>query len=121
MKIFSRKHLFQLAGLLVLDGIVFGLTNASSASSFVLIIGFALLAATLYNLVYSILVFVGMYGLKLKHKQRLAIYLTSMLSGIVALQSIGELGGKDILVLLPLLVIGYLYSFYGKTSSDRSN
>ncbi len=73
-----------------------------------------LLAATLYYLIHGLLNVAGLYGLAVKRKQRLAASLTGLVSGLVALQSIGQLNGRDVLVLMPLVIIGYIYSFYGR-------
>ena len=115
MKFIARRHIWKFVGLLVIDGLAFTLTNAKSVPSFMLIVGFVLLIATLYYLVYSLLAFARLYGLSIRRKRRLAASLTGLISGLVALQSIGELNSRDVLVLLPLVVIGYAYSFYGKT------
>jgi hypothetical protein len=117
MKFIARRHIWKFVGLLVIDGLVFTLTNAKSVPSFILIVGFVLLISTLYYLVYSLLTFARLYGLSIRRKRRLAGSLTALISGLVALQSIGELNSRDVLVLLPLVVIGYAYSFYGKTGT----
>jgi hypothetical protein len=117
MKFIARRHIWKFIGLLVVDGLGFSLTNAKSVPSFMLIVGFVLLIATLYYLVYSLLTFARLYGLSIRRKRRLAGSLTGLISGLVALQSIGELNSRDVLVLLPLVIIGYAYSFYGKTGT----
>jgi hypothetical protein len=117
MKLIARRHIWKFVGLLVIDGLAFTLTNAKSVPSFGLIVGFVLLIATLYYLAYSLLTFARLYGLSIGRKRRLAGSLAGLVSGLVALQSIGELNSRDVLVLLPLVVIGYAYSFYGKTGT----
>jgi hypothetical protein len=106
----------RLAGLLVIDGIVFGVTNTGSAPAHILILGFVALVATFYYLFYGLLGFASLYGLAFKRKRRLAGYLTLWTGFLVALQSIGELNTRDVLVLLPLVAIGYAYSLYGKSA-----
>ncbi len=57
----------------------------------------------------------GWYGLLGgAHRKRQARVLTGLVGGLIALQSIGELGPRDVLVLLPLALIAYLYVSYGK-------
>jgi hypothetical protein len=117
MKLTSHWHLWKFGGLLVADAAVFSVTNADNVPSFELIVGFLLLATTFYYLMCSLLTFVRLYGVSIKRKRRLAGALTGMMSGLVALQSIGELNSRDAVVLLPLIVVAYVYSFYAKTNT----
>lgn len=117
MKLVSRKHIWQFGGLLVADFVVFSLTNTESVPSFVLIVGFLLLVATLYNLIYSLLTFARLYGLSVKRKQRLTASFTAAAGILVALQSMGQLNSRDVVVLFPLVALGYFYSFYGRTGA----
>jgi len=112
MKLIKRKQVWQLIGLLVLDGLLFGFTNSQSSPSFVLIVVFLALLATLYYLAYGLLSLISLYGLSIKRKRRLAASLAGLLGVLLALQSVGQLNSWDILVLLPLVIIGYAYSFY---------
>jgi len=114
MKPLARKHTWKFAGLAAADGIVFGFTNAVSVPSFVLMVGFLLLSVTFYYLIRGLLTFVGLYGVSVRRKRRLAAVMTGAVSGLVALQSIGELNSRDVLVLVPLMLIGYVYTSYGK-------
>lgn len=82
-----------------------------------IMVGFGLLVVTIYYLVYGLVSLAGLYGLRAKRKQRLSLALTGVLGILIALQSVGELGGRDILVLLPLAMLGYLYSSYLKAVS----
>jgi hypothetical protein len=61
--------------------------------------------------------FSGYYGIHIRNKKSLALYITLITGVVVALQSIGELGARDIWVLLPLALIGYFYSAYAKKAS----
>jgi hypothetical protein len=47
-----------------------------------------------------------------RRKQLVAGYLTAALAIMVALQSVGEMGGWDFWVLLPLAILAYFYSSY---------
>lgn len=116
MKRFSHKRVRYGAGLLVLDGLLFGTTDAASVPSFVVIVGFLLLVLTFYSLIYGLLSLGGLYGIPLRHSRQLAVYLSVVAGGLVALQSIGELSSRDVLVLLPLATIGYIYSAYARTN-----
>lgn len=113
IKFITRKPVRRLIALLAVDSVVFGSTNAGNAPSFMLIIGFVMLAVTFYYLIHGLLALARLYGLTVRRKYRLAGSLTVLISFLVALQSIGELNSLDIAVLLPLMLIGYVYSFYG--------
>lgn len=117
MKLTSHQHLWKFGGLLVADVAAFSATNADDVPSFGLIIGFLLLAVTFYYLICSLLTFVRLYGISIKRKRRLAAALTGLMSGLIALQSIGELNSRDVVVLLPLMLLAYAYSFYAKTNN----
>jgi hypothetical protein len=108
----SRKRAGQLAALLVADLLFFGATNARQATSYLMIIGFVLLVLTAYVVVYGLLGLARMYGVPVKRRRQLTIWLTAGCGAILALQSIGELGAHDIFVLLPLAALGYMYSNY---------
>jgi hypothetical protein len=120
MRFIAHKHVWKFVCLLAVDVTVFSSTNARNVPSFMLITGFVLLVATLYYLIYNLLTFARLYGLSIKRKRRLASVLTGLIAGLVALQSIGELNSRDTLVLLPLVIIGYAYSFYGTTGTRNS-
>ena len=114
VKLLARRHIRQLIILLAADSALFGLSNAKNVPSVMLMVGFVLLLATIYQLMYGLLAAIGMYGLRFRRQQRLALSLTGLVGMVVALQTIGELSPRDVVVLLPLAVIAYLYSSYGR-------
>jgi hypothetical protein len=119
MKLTSRTlkspRFWRVSGLLAVDGVIFGLTDPQQVPSFVLAGGFVLLMVTLYQLVLALLRAASWYGLPGgAHRRKQARVLTGLMSGLIALQSIGELGPRDVFVLLPLALIAYLYTSYGK-------
>ena len=119
MKYVSRLRSWLLAGLLLVNLAVFSGSNPHNAPSLMLIIGFGLLMLNFYLLMLG-LVKLGNYGLltgRYQHK-RFARLTTGLFAGLVALQSIGELGPRDIVVMLPLAVVGYLYISYGWASKN---
>lgn len=115
MKYIKKQH-WKYIGLFSLDAIVFGLTNADTVPSFMMMVAFLLLVATLYYTFRAGFRLVRAYGLTFKRERRIALYLTGVSAGLLALQSIGELGQRDVLILLPLAVLAYLYSSYAKTA-----
>ncbi len=115
MKILSHPRFWRIAGLIVVDGLLFSLTEPRQVPSFMLIVAFILLVITIYQLMLALLLAADWYGLPGKaHRHRQARILTGVAGSLVALQSIGQLGGRDILVAVPLALLAYLYISYGK-------
>lgn len=119
-QLIQRLHFWRISGLLAADALVFGATNPESTPSFVLIVGFILMAVTLYYLLDGLLALTKLYGIPVRHKRRLLRTLTLLISGVVAFQSIGQLSTRDILVLSPLTVLFYAYVAYVKSSRRQS-
>ena len=119
LNVMHYKHFWQTLGVLIIDAVFFSYTDAGKVAPFMLIVGFLLLLLTSYVLFYGVLSFARLYGLPVRHKQRLAIYLSGTAGLVIALQSIGELSPRDILVLLPLVTISYIYGAY--STSRRRN
>lgn len=114
MKIVSHSRTWLLAGLALADILVFGGRDPHSASSAVLFVGFVLLAVSFYVLLLGLLKLAAWYGISPgRHRKRFIRLTAGLFSGVVALQSIGELSPRDGLVLLPLVVLAYLYLSYG--------
>jgi NhaP-type Na+/H+ or K+/H+ antiporter len=118
-KVTHHTHFWYALAVLIADVIFFSSINASQIAPFVLIIGFALLLLTCYIFIYVLLSIARLYGLPIRYKQRLALYLSGVIGLVVALQSIGELTPRDILVLLPLATLGYMYAVY--TTARKRN
>lgn len=114
MKFILHRQVVRVLILLALDILLFTATNATTAPSFVAIVGFLLLVTTVYYIIHGLAGIGRIYGLPMRHRKSLAVYLTIVTGLIIALQSIGELGSHDILVILPLALVGYLYSVYAK-------
>ena len=121
LKVTHYRHFWQALVVLIADVAFFTRTDASKIAPFLLIVGILLLAVTCYELMYGLLSFARLYGLPIRHNKRLAVYLSGTLVVIVALQSIGELTTRDILVLLPLATIGYIYGMYASTRRRNLN
>jgi hypothetical protein len=106
--------------LLVADGLFFTLTNPNSVPSGVLIVGFVLLAISLYVVLRLSLTAMAFYGLPLnQHSKRIALVLGLSGSLGIALQSLGELTARDILVLSLLSAIAYVYMSYGRGEQPK--
>ena len=115
MKHLTHKR-FQIPAILfIIDCLVFGTTDPHNVPSFALIIAFLLLATSVYYFWKSVIWATQWYGLKFSRPARLTVVLSAVVSGLIALQSIGELTSRDILVLLPFVIVSYLYFSYGQT------
>lgn len=107
---------WPLVALLTLDGLFFGLTEPRSVAAPLLMVGFGLIVANLYFMIRGILRMARWYGLSFgSHARRVAAVATGAIGGVVALQSVGQLSPRDVIVLLPFAVIGYLYTSYGQS------
>lgn len=107
------------AAILVSDVLLFLGTNASKVSVGVIILSFCLLLVNIWCVINAMLRFLSLYGLSSKHRRKLTGYLTMFVGCTIALQSVGELNRRDVLVLAPLIVLAYAYSVYAK--SDARN
>ena len=118
-KFFQRSKLRYFIALLIVDAMFFGLTDPAEVPSFALIIGFLLFTITLYQLIKGLFVLGSWYGLRFnKQQKRFARIVTGVIAGLIALQSMGQLGQRDILVLIPLALVAYLYMSYGRSASE---
>ncbi len=117
MRLTSHHRFWVIMALVIADSLFFGLSDPERVASVGLIVGFCLFVVSLYQLLYALLTFASWYGLgpASAMRRRLAGTLTGLAASIVALQSTGELGTRDILVLVPLLVGVYLYSYVART------
>ncbi len=114
LRLKDSTHIVRAGSLVVADLLFYGNTNEHSVPSYLVIIGFLLLALNIYFVSFVVLSLLRLYGLPIKHKKRLAKYITGAASIIIALQSVGQLSVKDVLVLLPLTILGYVYVNYTK-------
>jgi hypothetical protein len=103
--------------LLALDGLFFSLTNPDKVPSVLLIVGFGLVALSIYYLFRLLLAVAAVYGAPLQDGgRRPALFLGISCSLAVALQSLGELTLRDLVVLALLTAIAYIYTSYGRAS-----
>jgi len=119
LKMIRSIRYWQALVVLIGDVVLYTRTNAASVAPIILIGGFILLVLTTYVIVYGLCSIARLYGLPIRHKQRVATFLSIITGLIIALQSIGELSARDIFVLVPLVVIGYAYATYA-TSRKRN-
>ena len=111
-KLINHHRSRKLIILFIIDSLLFGTSNSQKVPSVMLIIGFVLLMVTAYQVYKLLLSLLNLYGLGFRQQSRLAAYLTLFTGLLVALQSIGQLAPRDVLVLMLLSVIAYFYSGY---------
>ena len=115
LKLLRHSRFWQGIALVAVDGLFFSTTNPTRVVSSVLIGGFLLLIVSLYYLYGLLLAAVRLYGLSLgRRSRRVTLFATAITVGLLALQSIGELSFRDILVLGPLAIVLYVYLGYGR-------
>ena len=115
-----RRRSFWLSlGLIVTDGLFFGLTNPVKVASILLIVGFALLMVTVYWLFYNLQKILGLYAPWLSRQRKLSLSLSGGMGALLALQSVGQLTIRDSL-LIPLAALA-LYAYFGYNKHAASN
>jgi hypothetical protein len=112
-------RLLRTAGLFFLDFLFFTNTNVNGVASYVLAVGFILVVLTLYELTDVVLGFLKLYGLPVKRKTLLTRYITLTAGILIAFKSIGQLSGRDILVIIPLAILSYIYMSYPKSDKRQ--
>ncbi|HYH36008.1 MAG TPA: hypothetical protein VD706_00740 [Candidatus Saccharimonadales bacterium] len=118
-RLIKKPHFWRISGLLLADLLVFGNTNPNNSLSIMLIIGYILFCTTMYYLLDAVLSLSRLYGVRFKHKKRFLRSAIVLISGLVALQSIGQLSSRDLMVLAPLSVLLYLYIAYIRSGRQR--
>jgi hypothetical protein len=118
-QLIRKSHFWRISGLLAADAVVFGFTNPGETQSFMLIVGYILLCTTIYYLVDGVLSLSRLYGVPVRHKRRVLRSTALLISGLVALQSVGQLSSRDILVLAPLSALLYMYIAYVRSGREH--
>ena len=106
-----------IAGLVLVaaDSLFFTTTNPNKVASSVLIVGFVLVALSIYGLLRLALAAATFYGLPLQNRgRRVALLVGISIAIAVALQSLGELTLRDVVVLILLTGLIYVYTSYGR-------
>lgn len=118
----KKKHTSYLkyaTGLLVVDAVFFGISNPARVPSWAIMIAFGLFSLTIYSLVLALMKAASWYGLNfVQHRRRLALTVTGFFVGLAALQSINQLSVRDVAVLTPLALLGYLYVVYVRAPKE---
>ncbi len=110
----TKPHYWFAPLFIIIDIVFFGFTDPSKVSSMLLIIGFLLMAATLFAVLRLFARFLTLYGVPRQFANRFMGILSGAGALCLALSSVGELSVRDIVVILPLAVLLYVYLFYTK-------
>lgn len=111
-RLLKNKRFWEILIILVIDGFFFGLTNPNKINSVFLIAGFILLGLTLYLLVQIIMSYLIKLGFKFKNRREIAIFSSVLVVILLALQSIGQLSGRDVLIIIPAIILLFIYLTY---------
>ena len=108
--------------LIGIDGFFFGALNPNSSSSFIIITGCIVLAASLYVLSSAAISLLASVGIvRRASAKRLSVSLALFLAFIVLMQSIGQLSLRDVFALVPFACVLYFYSAYISTRVKDQN
>jgi membrane-associated HD superfamily phosphohydrolase len=113
LKPHTRRKLIRLGILFVLDALFFSLVNPNNTYAIVIVAGYILLIITLYVLIdFLLAVSERIIPFSAHTKRRMAVATTLVLALLIAMQSIGQLTVRDILAVIPLVVVLSLYFSY---------
>lgn len=110
-----RNYQVQMVvAILIVDGLFFSFTKPVTASSLVLIAGFALLVVTAYLMLRLFFALVGALVPAIARQKHLVLFITAIFGVMAALQSLGQLSIRDFIVVLIFASFIYLYGSYTK-------
>ena len=112
IQLLKKRLVWQTILLIAIDALFFGTINPQTANSLFLIAGFVLLGLNVYVLVKVILIFLTKLGFKIRNKGKIAAFCVILSILLLALQSIGQLSARDVLIIVPLTVILYIYTAF---------
>jgi hypothetical protein len=121
MSHFRHRRLWRGLGLLVLDAIFFSITDPVHIPSIMLIIALMLVAVNVYVGLRYLFEAAAWYGLNTPAKpRRFSGIAAAIVAGLMALQTAGSLGARDVTILLPLAAVMYFYVSYSRQSQAAS-
>lgn len=108
--------------LLIADIVFFSLINPTNSNSFVIILACLLSALTFYELFLGLMKLISFFlTISVKSQRRFALFITVLTMFLLLMQSIGQLSLRDILAIVPLMIILYLYITYSSRLKARSS
>ena len=112
IKIHNKLLTWQILAIIIIDGLFFGYVNPNKVNSLFLIVGFVLIAITLYLLMKLFLIFFVKLGFKVRNRRKIALFVSLLLSLLLSLQSIGQLTIRDVVIIVPISTLLYIYAAY---------
>lgn len=106
------KRLQRAATIMGADALFFGLTDPARAPSVLFIVAFLLMVVSLYYLVRGFMALMAWYGVRATRSKRVALTVAAVVGGLMALQSINQLTTRDMVVVVPLVMVAYFYFSY---------
>lgn len=107
---FPISKALYLAGLVIMNIICFGLLNPMEGPSVIFFVGFFVLALDCFVLIYLL---IRLLQRLFSHPRQPAGRLSGIFTGIImvllALQSVGQLGIKDVVAVVLVCAIAYFY------------
>jgi hypothetical protein len=101
--------------LAIVDIAFFGLISPDM-SAFAIIPAFILVVVSIFAILTLIVAYIGkMFVVKPKNQKRIVVVLSASLGVVIALQSIGQLTVRDVVTIVPLILVLYLYMSYSKS------
>jgi len=111
----TKRHIVSLVLLAAADGLFFGATNPYQLPSICIIVGFILIALSIYAAARLLLYVVGKYWQVPAARLRRLSVAAGVLGGLLlAMQSIGQLTPKDVIALVPIMALAYFYFSYNR-------
>jgi hypothetical protein len=99
--------------LMMLDILFFGLVNPTTSNSYVVILGCILIILSTYALVLIVTRLVAIFiPVSVATQKRFTLFVSLLLVFILLMQSIGQLSTRDLIAILPLLAVLYIYLTY---------
>jgi len=98
---------------MMLDILFFGLVNPTTSNSYVVILGCILIILSTYALVLIVTRLVAIFiPVSVATQKRFTLFVSLLLVFILLMQSIGQLSTRDLIAILPLLAVLYIYLTY---------
>lgn len=112
MRVSIRARPIAAATLITSNGLLFGFTAPDQISAAALLAVFMLLAVNLYALQSVLARGLQIYRGSRLGRRQLRIAMAISVAGLIALQSIGQLGTRDMVVMILLGLLGHFYVSY---------
>ena len=114
-----KKRAVAVLALIGIDAVYFGVSNPEGASPLVIIVGGVLVLVTVYVLASVAVAAVSVFMPLKRTTQKRLVWLSSLiLAFLILMQSIGQLGWRDVLAALPFFLVAYLYITYNSVNSE---